>query len=394
MRIFFSAGEPSGDQHAAHLIKELNARHVDFQPEGFGGPHMRDEGCKLHFELTELAVMGFLAVVPMIMKFRQLVIQAENHFDQSRPDAVVLVNFSGFNWWIAKAAKKRGIPVYFYMPPQLWAWAPWRIRRVRKWVDHVICNLPFEYEWYKSRNVKATWVGHPFFDEVAARKLDADLVAELQNRDPAQRLIGVLPGSRRHEVERNFPVMLDVIRTVNAAVPNVRWVVGNYIEQHTQMCRQLQADANIDADLTYYIDRTSEVIEAAECCLMVSGSISLELLARTTPGVVLYRAARLPRLVARVMQTCRFITLTNLVADEELMPEYISAGDPTKHIQAMAGHLTDWCLRPETLQDRRQRISDLADQAAIPGATQRTADLLLSELTTNGTATADSSIAA
>jgi len=394
MRIFFSAGEPSGDQHAAHLIEQLSGRDANFQPEGFGGPHMRDQGCRLHFELTELAVMGFLAVVPMIMKFRRLVIQAEEHFDASPPDAVVLVNFSGFNWWIAKAAKKRSIPVYFYMPPQLWAWAPWRIRRVRKWVDHVICNLPFEYEWYRSRDVKATWVGHPFFDEVAAKKLDDGLVTDLQNKSPEQRLIAVLPGSRRHEVERNFPVMLDVIRKVDKAVPNVRWIVGNYIEQHTQMCRELQAVADIDTDVTYYIDKTSEVIEAADCCFMVSGSISLELLARKTPGVVLYRAARLPRLVARVMQTCRFITLTNLVAGEELMPEFISAGNPARHIAAIAGHLTDWCLNPDRLQERRQRMSDLADQAAILGATERTADLLLSELTQTGTASTDSNIAA
>ena len=180
MRIFFSAGEPSGDQHAAHLIQELRARNPKIQTEGFGGPEMQKQGCLLLFELTQLAVMGFLRVVPMLAKFRRLVIQAEAFFDDAPPDAVVLVDFPGFNWWIAKAAKRRGIPVFYYMPPQLWAWAPWRIRRVRKWVDHVICALPFEYEWYKSRGVNAIWVGHPFFDEVASHKLDSELVKELR----------------------------------------------------------------------------------------------------------------------------------------------------------------------------------------------------------------------
>lgn len=380
MRIFFSAGEPSGDQHAAHLIQEINSRQVRFQPEGFGGPHMRAEGCQLLYELTQLAVMGFLQVVPMLRQFRQRVIQAEQHFDQSPPDAVVLVNFSGFNWWIAKAAKKRGIPVYFYMPPQLWGWAPWRIKRVRKWVDHVICNLPFEYDWYRSRNVKATWVGHPFFDEVASRKLDSGLLTELQNRPPEQRLIAVLPGSRRHEVARNFPVMLNIVRTVSAQVPGVRWIVGNYVEAHAVTCRQMQAELAPEADLTYYIDRTSEVIEAADCCLMVSGSISLELLARKTPGIVLYRTTRLPRAIARVMQTCPFITLTNLIANEEIMPEFVSAGNSEADEAAIVGHLVNWCQHPQQLQQVRDRLTELARTAAIPGASERTADLLLSEL--------------
>ena len=380
MRIFFSAGEPSGDQHAAHLIQELKARNPEIQTEGFGGPEMQKQGCTLQFELTQLAVMGFLRVVPMLAKFRRLVIQAEAFFDESPPDAVVLVDFPGFNWWIAKAAKRRGIPVFYYLPPQLWAWAPWRIRRVRKWVDHVICALPFEYEWYKSRGVNATWVGHPFFDEVAAHKLDADLVAKLRTSESDGPVIAVLPGSRDHEVDRNFPVMLDVIRKVSERVPNVRWVVGNYRQQHKDECLQMQSGSDTNVNMVCYVDRTSEVIESADCCFMVSGSISLELLARRTPGIVLYRVGRFGRLVARVLMICRYITLTNLIAEKELMPEFISGGDPAADVAAIADQLTKWCLYPNSLIQCRHEMSDLADKTAITGATQRTAELLLTEL--------------
>jgi lipid-A-disaccharide synthase len=380
MRIFFSAGEPSGDQHAAHLIQELRGRHPEIQTEGFGGPEMRDQGCRLQFELTQLAVMGFLRVVPMLAKFRRLVIQAEAFFDESPPDVVVLVDFPGFNWWIAKAAKRRGIPVFYYMPPQLWAWAPWRIRRVRKWVDHVICALPFEYEWYKSRGVNATWVGHPFFDEVASHRLHADLVAELRTTESDGPVIAVLPGSRDHEVDRNFPVMLDVIRKVSERVPNVQWVVGNYRQQHKDECLQMQADSGVIANMTCHVDRTSEVIEAADCCFMVSGSISLELLARRTPGIVLYRVGRFGRLVARVLMICRYITLTNLIAEKELMPEFISGGNPDADVAAIADQLTKWCLYPNSLIQCRHEMSDLADKTAVTGATQRTAELLLTAL--------------
>ncbi|MCP4174066.1 MAG: lipid-A-disaccharide synthase [Fuerstiella sp.] len=380
MRIFFSVGEPSGDQHAAHLIQELRARNPKIQTEGFGGPEMQKQGCLLLFELTQLAVMGFLRVVPMLAKFRRLVIQAEAFFDDAPPDAVVLVDFPGFNWWIAKAAKRRGIPVFYYMPPQLWAWAPWRIRRVRKWVDHVICALPFEYEWYKSRGVNAIWVGHPFFDEVASHKLDSELVKELRAAESEGPVIAVLPGSRDHEVDRNFPMMLDVIRKVSERVPTVQWIVGNYRQEHKDDCQQMHSDVGGVAKMTCHVDRTSEVIEVADCCFMVSGSISLELLARKTPGVVLYRVGRFGRLVARVLMTCRYITLTNLIAEEELMPEFVSGGDPAADVTAIADQLTKWCLYPNTLIQRREEMSALADRTAVTGATQRTADFLLTEL--------------
>lgn len=383
MRIFFSVGEPSGDQHAAHLIKELKSRHPDLVAEGFGGPAMREEGCSLLFELTQLAVMGFLRVVPMLAKFRRLVIKAEQHFDKSPPTAVVLVDFPGFNWWIAKAAKKRGIPVYYFMPPQLWGWAPWRIRKMRKWVDRVLCALPFEYDWYKQRKVNATWVGHPFFDEVASRKLDTTLVSELRSHSQRQRVFAVLPGSRDHEVERNFPVMLEVIRKVSQKTPDVRWVVANYRDQHAAECRRLQAELNVEADITYFTDKTSEIVEAADCCLMVSGSISLELLARHTPGVVLYRVPTMGRLASRFLMTCKYITLTNLIAGREIMPEFISNGNPQKDIDGMVIQLTEWAANPELLAERTQETMELAKSAAITGATEKAATILLNELLTD-----------
>ncbi|MCR9200773.1 MAG: lipid-A-disaccharide synthase [Planctomycetaceae bacterium] len=379
MKIFFSAGEPSGDQHAAHLMSELRSRHGDIQFEGFGGPKMQADGCQLLFELTQMAVMGFLRVVPLLAKFRRLVIQAEQHFDQSAPDAVVLVDFPGFNWWIAKAAKKRGIPVYYYMPPQLWGWAPWRIRRVRKWVDHVFCALPFEYDWYSERGVKASWVGHPFFDEVASHEMDQPLVDAIRSA-AAGHTVAVLPGSRDHEVERNFPVMLEAIARAAARNPGTQWVVGNYKSEHETRCKQLAASAGVDVPLQYHVGRTSEVIEAADCCYMVSGSISLELLARHTPGMVLYRVPKIGHIASKVLMTCDYITLTNLVAGRDIMPEFISSGDPADDIQGMADQLDEWLGSPESLQRVTAEMADVASTTVSTGATAQTADILLHDL--------------
>src|SRR3954468_877609 len=174
MRIFLSAGEPSGDLHAANLVHALRRRRPDATFAGFGGPKMAGAGVTVVFPLVDLAVMWFLRVLLNIHKFVGVLIQADRYFRDVRPDAVVLIDYPGLHWWIARRAKARGIPVFYYVPPQLWAWAGWRVEKVRKFVDHVLCSLPFEPAWYHARGVPgAVYVGHPYFDELSDRPLDA-----------------------------------------------------------------------------------------------------------------------------------------------------------------------------------------------------------------------------
>src|SRR5262245_15702739 len=207
MRIFLSAGEPSGDLHAANLIHALRERLPDAEFVGFGGPKMSQAGATLLFPLVNLAVMWFLNVILNIVTFIRLIFQADRYFRAERPDAVILIDYPGLHWWIARRARARGIPVFYYVPPQLWAWAGWRVKKVRRFVDLVLCSLPFEPEWYRARNVShAVYVGHPYFDELTERELDETFLAAQETTSTP--LVAILPGSRTQELTRNLPIMI------------------------------------------------------------------------------------------------------------------------------------------------------------------------------------------
>ncbi|MFK7778698.1 MAG: lipid-A-disaccharide synthase [Gimesia sp.] len=381
MHLFFSVGEPSGDQHTAHLIHEIQNRRPDARFSAFGGPEMQAAGCKLEVQLTDYAVMGIFNVLPLIFKFIQLLKQAGQFLETERPDAVILVDFPGFNWWVAKKAKSLGIPVFYYLPPQLWAWAPWRIRRVRKNVDYVLSGLKFEKQWYESRGVKVDYIGHPFFDEVVSKKLDQNVLDELSQS--GEKMVGILPGSRTSELHYNFPMMLSIIRQLSQQFPNATFPVACYKESHRELCTKMivQQQAT-DLPIKLYLKKTSEIIESAQCCLMVSGSISLELLARKTPAVVIYRGHWGMYVMANLFLTCKFLSLPNLIADRELMPEFPSVGSPVKDIANINTILSDWVRTPLSLERARNKLVSLYNETVIPGASAAAAVSILSHVQT------------
>lgn len=378
MRIFFSVGEPSGDLHASKLIRALQSRQPEAEFFGFGGPLMEDAGCRVIFRLTNLAVMGILPVIPLLWKFIRLARCAGQYLIQHRPDAVVLVDFPGFNWWIARAAKKQGIPVYYYLPPQLWSWAPWRIRKMRRLVDYVLCCLPFEAEWYRQRGMKTELVGHPFFDEVCEHHLNRPFLEKLAAGSQATtRTIAILPGSRRHEVSCNFPVQVRVMRELSKRHANLRFLVACYKQPQREMCERMLAKDRTVLPVELHVGRTSEIIAAADLALMVSGSVSLELMARRTPAVVLYRVARLTYWIGRMLVTCRFASLPNLIAGREILPEFITCGHVEREVAAITRVMDNWLSHPGELKSRRDQLAALAESIAAPGATLHAAAFIL-----------------
>lgn len=382
MRIFFSVGEPSGDQHAALLIRTLRRQQPQLIAEGFGGPQMAAEGAELLYPLTDLAVMGIFQVLPLINKFRGLVRQAREHLARQRPDVVVLVDFPGFNWWIASAAHELGIPVIYYMPPQLWAWASWRIRKVRKYVDLVLSGLEFETDWYRSRGIAAHYVGHPFFDEVAEHPLDQDFMAGLRSpfgRSPDNRsqLVALLPGSRRQEVERCWPLQLELVKRLQPLWPGVRFAVANYRETQLDFCQALMQDQLPDSPIEFHTGRTSEIIAAADLAVMVSGSVSLEILARKTPAAVIYACGPATYCIGRCLVNIKHMSLPNLIEGRELLPEHLFVGRDRRPLQRLEQTVQNWLTNPAELARSRADLERLSQRVGQPGGTQRTAAAIL-----------------
>ncbi len=379
--IFFSVGEPSGDQHAAKLICELQDLDSGFQFRGFGGDNMSSCGCMIDVDLTQHAVMGFVEVLPKLRQFFKFADQAKQIFKQEEIDAVVLVDFPGFNWHIAKAAKEQRIPVYYYCPPQLWAWGGWRIRKMRRWVDHVLAVLPIEKEFYASHGIRTTYVGHPFFDAVYQADLDEDFLMQCERaKERGSRLVAVLPGSRKHEVHRTWPIMLQSIRQIHAANPNVKFLVAAYRESQAEYCRQCLREADRELPIEFWVGKTSEIINASECAMMVSGSVSLELMARKTPAVVTYRIGRVFHRLAKHLVKLDSFTLPNLMAGEQIYPEMVSVGDPQPTVDMLTTSIQRLLTDQDYMSTIGQKLDELANRYASPGASRRAAECIVRDL--------------
>jgi lipid-A-disaccharide synthase len=392
LTIFFSAGEPSGDLHAANLMREIARRHPRVEFVGYGGPRMAEAGCRLHADLTALAVMWILRVLINIHKFAFLVSLADRYFRHHRPDAVVLVDYPGFNWWIARRAKAHRIPVFYYAPPQVWAWASWRVSKMRRFVDHVLCSLPFEATWFRDHGCHATFVGHPYFDEVREQRLNGVFLAS--ERAKGGPLVTILPGSRTQEVSENLRWFLKAAALVHARVPEARFAIAAFKAKQAEFARA--AIAALELPIEVHVGRTPELIHLADCCLAVSGSVSLELLHHAKPTVVLYWINHLAFFVQRYFRRVKYITLVNLLTTDEifpkdltpyhpqqegaervLFPEYLTCEDKSRDL---AEHIVGWLTNNGARHKLSARLAELRDAIGHGGASKTAARYILDVL--------------
>src|SRR5262245_50144210 len=318
MRLFVSAGEPSGDLHGANLVRALQARRPGVEVHGFGGERMADAGCRLLHPLADHAYVGLFRVLGSVPHHLRLLDQAEQCFRRQRFDALVMIDYPGFHWWLAKRAKALNIPVIYFVPPQLWAWGQWRLRKMRRLVDLALCPLTFEEPFFAKHGIPVRYVGHPYFDELRQQRLNGEFIASQRSRPGP--VVALLPGSRNQEVESNLGPLLRAAQVIHARRPDVRFLVACYKPKHQQQVASQARGLPLEA----HAGRTPEIIHLAHSCIAVSGSVGLELLYRGKPSVVTYHTHPHLILLSRVFMKCEYISLVNLLAGRMLYPEFLS----------------------------------------------------------------------
>jgi lipid-A-disaccharide synthase len=377
MRLFVSAGEPSGDLHGSNLIHALRRREPGLEIHGFGGERMAAAGCRLLYPLCDLALVGLFRVLASVPRFWRILGLADRFFEEHRPDALVLIDYPGFHWWLARRARAHGIPVVYFVPPQVWGWLTHRVNKMRRLTDRVLCTLPFEEEWYRQRDVAAEYIGHPYFDELREQRLDSGFLEAQRERPGA--IIGVLPGSRNQELHYNLSSLLRACSLIHARRPDARFLVACLRESQRQHVEgQLQA---LHLPIEVHAGRTPEIIHLAHSCLAVSGSVSLELLYRGKPSTVLYRHHAVSIGLAHLLKRVPYITLVNLLADRELFPEFFGVSCPA---ETMAAHVLHWLNDRAAYETLCGELAALREHVAMPGACERAAEAVLEMLRERG----------
>lgn len=370
LHVFISAGEPSGDLHGANLAQSLIRKSSGIKISGLGGDRMTAIGIKPLVHIRDLSVVGLLKVAERFFDLTCYLDKVRRFFRKHRPDVVVLIDFPGFNWWVADRAREMGIPVVYFVPPQIWAWGSWRVSKMRRLVDRVLCNFPFEEEWYKQNGVDAKLVGHPYFDELANRRIDLSWVADIRRFGGP--LIGLLPGSRNQELFHNLGSQLESARRISKKFPQSRFHVACLNDCHASVVRdRLVAGGFSDLAVTIHSGKTPEIIAASDATISVSGSVSLELLQARVPSVILYQASRPMVILARWLMKCSYISLPNLIADRELFPEYV---DYRPLGEKLASKICNWLENPSEVEELKSKLNELWNNIARPGACDRAAD--------------------
>jgi lipid-A-disaccharide synthase len=371
--IMLSAGEASGDLHGGTLCRALRELEPGIRLIGMGGGHMAAAGMEVLADPTRQAAVGTseaLGRIPALYRtYRALV----DRLRVERPRALVLIDFPEFNLRLARHACLAGVPVVYFIPPQLWAWRRGRVRQVARRVSRVLAVLPFELPLYEQARVPVEFVGHPLLD-VLPMDLTRDEAHRQIGADPAHSLIGLLPGSRREEVERLLPPMLEAARRLAAADGRRRFVLGLAPTVAPEQVEAHLRHATGGPAVEVVRGRTYELMAAADVLLVASGTATLEAALLGTAMVVCYRASRTTEIMARLLARVRWIGLPNLVSGRAVVPELVQGQVTGARLAAEASGLLEDSVAATA---QRAAFKELRARLGEPGVGRRAARAVL-----------------
>ena len=365
------AGEPSGDLYGAALAKEIRRLAPDIDLFGIGGEGMERAGVSLRYRIEKLAFMGVVEVGRHLRFLHKVMFDIRRLLNDRHPDALVLIDYPGFNLLLARAARRCGIPVVYYIPPKVWAWGRWRLGRMKRTVSRVVCILPFEIPLYRRYGLDAKFVGHPLVDLIGPGT-PRETFRSRWNIGPDERLIGLLPGSRRQEVERLLPKMLQAVQNASKALGGVRMLVSRVKTVDASVYDRILAESGARPEVV--LGAVHDLMRHSDLLLVASGTATLEAAILGTPMVILYSMAWLSYGVARVMVRVPYIGLPNLVLGREVVPELIQ-GDA--HATRIAEAVCDILGGSGVLPRMRRELGAVQDRLGQPGASRRAAQMVL-----------------
>ncbi len=369
MRVFLSTADASGDLHAAALVEALRRRVPQLEVFGLGGEALRAEGLEAIVSQSELAIGGLVEVLSSVSPVLRAYTALRSALTGRSPEVAILVDSPDLNLRFAAVARRRGIPVFYYVAPQFWAWRPGRLKQLRRRVDHLAAIFPFEVPLLERAGVPASFVGHPLVDRIAAFRagFDAARAAAELGLDAERPILALLPGSRRNELAGNLELMLETADLLRDAIPG--------LQVQLPLAPTLAgAPPDMPDDVRLVRGRTYEVMALSTCLLTAPGTVTLEATLLGVPLVVTHRLSRLSfevfRRIARVSSSCQ----VNLIAGEGVVPERLQElARPTALAALLAGLLRD----PAAREKQRADLARVAALLGPPGAADRAAERVL-----------------
>lgn len=364
MKYYVIAGEASGDLHASNLMREIRNRDPKAEFRAWGGDLMQEQGAAIVKHYRDLAFMGFVEVLMHLRTILSNISLCKKDIAEWKPDAVILVDYPGFNMRIAPTVKELGIPVFYYISPQVWAWKQNRVYKIREVVTRMFCILPFEKAFYKKFDYDVDFVGHPLLDAVNAWSGNAAVAED------GRKIIAVLPGSRKQEIRVMLPVMMECA----AKFPEYRFIVAGAPSQPASFYEEVLNGTK--AEIIF--GKTYALLHQAHAGLITSGTATLESALFNVPEVVCYKANKISYAIAKRVAKVKYISLVNLIMDQEIVKELIQhemtaekMASELKRIAAEGNH------REKMLSDYKLLRSALGGS----GASAKTAELILENLT-------------
>ena len=369
MKYYIIAGEASGDLHGSNLVASIRQKDPAAKIRAWGGEKMRRNGANVVKNYHDLAFMGFVEVVMNLQTILKNIKYCKKDITEFKPDALILIDYPGFNLRIAKWAKKKGFKVFYYISPQIWAWKRRRVHTIKKVVDKMLCILPFEKKFYDNYDVDCQFVGHPLLDEIAKiEPVDKQKFYKANRLNPKKEIIALLPGSRKPEVSRMLTVMLDVVKMF----PSYQFVVACAPSLPVSYYKKIIGEK---ANVRLVLNRTYQLLQLSSAAVVTSGTATLETALLDVPEVVCYKANKISYLIARQVAKVKYICLVNLIMDRLVVKELIQNDMTANNIRDELQSLLNSSKRQKKLLEEYEELKYVLGNT---GASDRAAETIIS----------------